>query len=312
MSTRLPRPATPRAKVYWLPTVRALKVATLQEMARQVREYRSHERLRTRVRQIMADAGVESGDYDGEIRAIWDFVCKNVRYQRDPIGAEHITGPLAIDEQIDEGYAAEDCESIVTYAATLFAANGTWSEFEIYGFDPGEPTKFTHVALAIRPNGTAGASGRWVIFDTVGACHRQGFGLGDTVWRPGLPIERWSLEGKQVPTKVHALNPIRGAAAPKGRTTMEDIFDLGFGDVDPAAVASSIINALGAGVASGANIYGAVTGKTNTGAGQLSPAQLAELQRQQAAGLPWWKDPRYSWVLYAGAALLAAKALRVI
>lgn len=287
-------------------------------MARQVREYRGDEKLRTRVRQIMADAGVPSGDYVGEVRAVWDFVCRNIRYQHDPLGIEHITGPRALDDQIDEGYAAEDCESIVAYAATLFAANGTWSEFEIYGFDPGQPDKFTHVALAVRPHG----SRAFITFDPVGACHRQGFGLGDTVWKPGLPIERWSLEGRKVKTPTIALSS-RGQQAPststmsgaaKGPTMFQQAYTLGFGDVDPLALVQGIRGAIDSGLLSAANIYSAVnTAKPGQGGvNTLTPAQLAELQRQQAAGHQWWNDPKYRWILYAGAALLAAKALRVI
>lgn len=148
--------------------------------------------LRRRYRELTY--GLPSMDYEGEIRAVWDFVVGNIRYQRDPLGAEHITSPKEIDRQIrEEGAAAEDCESIALYAATLFAAGGLRSEFEIQGRNPAFPERFSHCALRVL-NPT---SKQWTSFDPVGAFAYPGFGLGDTLAVPGDPVQHFALTGER-------------------------------------------------------------------------------------------------------------------
>lgn len=166
--------------------------ATLQWMARVVRDRESHPRIRARARQITAD--VDQLDVDGEIKAVWDWVTSHVRYLRDPLHTEHLTDPVELDEQIDDGDAAEDCEGIALYAATLLAAMGIASVFEAQGQDAAQPDRFTHCALLALNSRTH----RAVSFDPVGALEFENFGLGDTVHRPGDPVERWTLEGRRL------------------------------------------------------------------------------------------------------------------
>src|SRR5438874_11348942 len=111
------------------PDGESMTVGTLRTMAQLVRTQSEHPRIRARARRVLADAGVASMDYDGMLRAVFAFVRDHVRYVRDPVGAEYVTDPVELDYQIDDGDAAEDCESLALYAATLLASIGMVSEF---------------------------------------------------------------------------------------------------------------------------------------------------------------------------------------
>lgn len=167
---------------------------TLRVMADVVKRRHTDPRMRNRVRSIFYDYNVPSADHDAEIAAVYDFIIRHIRYQRDPLGVEYITDPVTLDEQIDEGGAAEDCESLALYAATLFAAAGLPSEFDIMGPRAGEQ-RFTHCALAVQNPRTKA----WTSFDPVGEYHYPGnFTLGDTIFIEGMARERWGLDGKRV------------------------------------------------------------------------------------------------------------------
>lgn len=169
-------------------------VGTLQWMAELVRNQHLDPRIRNRALGIFARAGVASHDYDGQIGAIWDFILQRVRYVRDPLGAEHLTEPVELDHRIDEGTAAEDCESLATYAATLFASVGIVSEFEAQAKNAAKPDTFTHCSLQVQHPETK----RWISFDLVGASRfPETFGLGDTLHRANERVELWTLDGNR-------------------------------------------------------------------------------------------------------------------
>jgi len=169
-------------------------VGTVQLMARCIREGAQDPAIRARARELFR--GLASFDSDGEIRAVWNHVLANVRYQRDPVGAEHLTMAGELDRQVDDGDAAEDCDGMVLYAGALLGAAGIPVLLETQGRRADEPTKFTHVALqAVNPE-----TKQLTSFDPVAALKYPGFSLGDTVHQPGEPIERWDLDGRKVPT----------------------------------------------------------------------------------------------------------------
>jgi len=190
-------------------TIRLL-LATLR------REY-THPRIRARARQLFAD--LEPMDFDGEIRAVWEWVTdpRVLRYMRDPVGVEHITTPERLDREIDEGGAAEDCESIVLYAATLLAAAGIKSELVAIGYDPRKPEHFRHLMMyAIHPT-----TGERIAFDPTAAQRFAEWNLGDTIERPGWPSRAWSLDGARVMPRPGTL-----ADCAFGDVNLEDVIDV--------------------------------------------------------------------------------------
>jgi hypothetical protein len=226
----------------------ATNAYTVQQMARIVRDQHIDPMLRRRYRELTL--GLDSMDYDAEVAAVWDFVCRNVRYQRDPLGAEHVTLPTELDRQIrEDGQAAEDCESIALYAATLFAAGGLKSEFEIQGKDPSRPRAFSHCALRVQNPRTK----KWVSFDPIGAYAFPGnFTLGDSLAVPGAPLEHWSLDGDRVDS---ALGELLGDVESTG-SFLGDCFGDAASDLAAAkAIGDPIAKALAS-----AGIYGAIIG----------------------------------------------------
>lgn len=266
------------------------------------------EQLRTRTRELFA--GVESLDDFGEIRAVWDFINTHVRYQRNNLGAQHLTDPAELDRQIDEGDAAEACASLAMYAAALFAVAGRRSQFVIGEKDPKKPGEFTHAWLRVevkRPR-----SG-WLWFDPVGFAYWPAtFQLGDTVSKPGELLELWNLDGERIARMAY---------------NETDPYNAMLGDAGQEAL--SIIDQI-AGGASAAGPYGALFGgaiKAGEGIAAAAGSQTAKNYLAQggakaqadkaakdkaAAGASWWdKLPTWQKVAgIAGAAVVGGSILK--
>jgi hypothetical protein len=196
---------------------------TVRKLAELVRARHLHPRMRARCRWLFR--GLPSMDYAGELRRVWDFLTANVafRYMRDPLGAEHITDPVELDKEIDDGSAAEDCESIACYAATLLAACGFSSVFEIQGRNPNLPKDFKHCALVVKMPGT----GELVSFDPVGFYFfGPSFDLGDSLHAPGEPIELWNLDGERQTMLGEYFS---------ADTDSDDLWESALGDIGDAA-----------------------------------------------------------------------------
>lgn len=182
-----------RVTVYQFPGGYPGTAATLRLMSQVLREEYGDPRMRARFRTITRD--VAPLDVWGEVEAVWNFCLENIRYQRDPPGIEHITRPVDLDKQIERGTAAEDCESMALYAATLLAAGGIPSAWEAQGRDRARRDRFKHCSLIV----TNPRTGEEASFDLVGAVEVDGFTLGDTLHRDGDPVERWSaLDGERI------------------------------------------------------------------------------------------------------------------
>jgi hypothetical protein len=225
------------------PDGQSMTVGTLQTMAALVRKQSEHPRIRDRALRVLAAAGVASMDYDGMIRAVFDFVRDHVRYVRDPVGAEYVTDPVELDFKVDEGIAAEDCESLALYASALLASIGIVSEFETQAKDLSDPLRATHCSLQVRNP----RNGEWLSFDLVGAAAYPGdFDLGDTLAKPGEHVERWNLDGEQTTTTTTTKEktPMRRMHL-AGIVSASDFGD-GMGD------ATSTITEVGKSTASGA------------------------------------------------------------
>ena len=197
----MPSPAT-RARPWDPGGLRQVEIAggnawcrtTIGVLARMVREQHTDPQIRRRAVQLLSqyEPGVDGLDV---IRAVWELVTSELRYVRDPLGVEWLTDPIELDTEIDEGWAAEDCESLVGYAATLLAALGIRSRFEAQAKDPAKRDLLSHLALVVRvPQG-----GGWISFDPTGRHYFPGFSLGDSLLEPQEHVEYFdSLTGARV------------------------------------------------------------------------------------------------------------------
>lgn len=202
---------------------------TVAVLAEHVAEAYTHPRIRARVRQLFA--GLAPYDEIGEVRAIYDWTTDAIRYQRDPLGTEHVTTPIQLDEEIDAGDAAEDCESLTSYAAALLAAAGYRPQFEAVGWNPTSRGTMNHLFLSVEmPDGSR------VSLDPTAAQRFHGFALGEDLTRPELPRKAWNIDGTPITRgraeMVRFRNPMAEAA---------------LGDINPADVIDALFK-IGGGI----------------------------------------------------------------
>jgi transglutaminase-like putative cysteine protease len=95
-------------------------------------------------------------DYLSEMVALYHFVCRAVRYQRDPATVELVKTPRATLET-----GVGDCDDIATLLAALILLCGSQARFVTVGFRHHGP--FTHVYC----EGLDPRTKRWVALDPV-------------------------------------------------------------------------------------------------------------------------------------------------
>jgi len=69
-------------------------------------------------------SGTKSHNYAQEAKAIAEFVQKNVRYVKDPLGIEYLQDPLMMIENLERGIATGDCDDMSLLIATLLLSIG--------------------------------------------------------------------------------------------------------------------------------------------------------------------------------------------
>lgn len=276
----------------------ATTVGTLETMANVLQKEHLDPRIRTRMRQILRAAQLDSMDMNGEILAVWNFILSNVRYVRDPLGAEHITAPVELDKEVDDGSAMEDCESIALYAATLLASIGIPSQFEIQGRRPSRPDRFTHCALVVQNPRTK----EWISFDPIGYWEYPGqFWLGDTLHRQGEPLQRFDLFGQRA----------QGVTGSSARRLVTALLGDSYTDLKTTekytTPAANILSQLGP---YGMIIGAAIQGGTALADTQIHPSQIPGSGAAASSGSTASSGARPIRMLTTQAGLRAAQAAR--
>lgn len=138
---------------------------TVAHMRRLVISARKDPQVIQLVRRICA--GLEPGDYNSEILAIYQWVCARVRYVRDIHEVELLIAPQRLvemalhDEQTGQRSASGDCDDISMLLASLLMAVGNECRFLVVGFEPNKPSHvFCQVAVragVVGGGNTAGA-----------------------------------------------------------------------------------------------------------------------------------------------------------
>jgi transglutaminase-like putative cysteine protease len=100
--------------------------------------------------------GLRPKDYLSELIALHHFVCRTVRYQRDPLTVELVKTPMAT---LRTGVG--DCDDIATLLGALVLLCGSPARFVTVGFRP--DGTFTHVFA----EGQDPRTRRWVTLDPV-------------------------------------------------------------------------------------------------------------------------------------------------
>jgi transglutaminase-like putative cysteine protease len=124
---------------------------TLAALCELAKEGRKDMRVRTVVEHIVHK--LEPGDYASEAYAIYAWVCRNIRYLRDPHDVELVKDPANVLKS-----KAADCDEIATLLAAMLMSCGVPCRFCVVSFRKGVPS---HVFC----QGLIG--GKWVTFDPV-------------------------------------------------------------------------------------------------------------------------------------------------
>ena len=151
--------------------------ATVREIARLVDYDLQHQKLRLLATKILRRNAVPSKSYLSEARALFSYVAKRVRYQKDPVGLETVQSPT-----VTLNLGAGDCDDHSGLVAGLAAAVGIPARFRVVGYSP---DRLVHIFPELFINGS------WWPADTTEP--QQGFG-----WRPPkFPYERlYRMDGQ--------------------------------------------------------------------------------------------------------------------
>jgi transglutaminase-like putative cysteine protease len=127
---------------------------TIAEMRRLALAAQTDWPLRRLVERICR--GLEAKDYLSELAALYYFVCRHIRYQRDPLTVELVKTPMAT---LRTGVG--DCDDIATLLAAMALLCGSDARLVTASFKRRGP--FTHVFCeALDPK-----TKRWVTLDPV-------------------------------------------------------------------------------------------------------------------------------------------------
>jgi len=124
---------------------------TIKRMEDLVQQGKVHPDIIAKATEIVR--GVPAKDYEGEARAIFNWVKQNVRYTRDPNGAEMLQAPWVTLKR-----RAADCDCSSTLLNSLAEAVGLRTGFSTVKADRANPGEFSHVYSVIQtPAGWRGA-----------------------------------------------------------------------------------------------------------------------------------------------------------
>ena len=170
---------------------------TVREIARHVQADLQRPGIRLLATEILRH--IPSKDQEAEARAIYDYVSRSIRYQKDPIGIETVQSPL-----VTLRLKAGDCDDHVALVAALALSVGIPARLRVVGYFKDE---MVHIFPELNINN------RWTVADTT----EPGRGFG---WRPPtFPVERlYNLNGEvdsmnlsQIPTGTPTRGQVKGS-----------------------------------------------------------------------------------------------------
>ena len=141
-----------RATLQAIPSGSAGTRATLQHMRRLVREYKKTLPMRQLALSIVRHVNGHK-NFAGEVRAIHDYVRRNIRYVKDVNGVETLATPIATLEN-----RAGDCDDQSVLLATLLESIGHPTRFVAIKMRPLGPYVHVYTETRIGP--------RWVPLET--------------------------------------------------------------------------------------------------------------------------------------------------
>jgi hypothetical protein len=120
---------------------------------------------------ILRQHAVQPKDYQGEIKALFGWVQRNIRYTKDPVRVEVLHSPERLLQ-----LRAGDCDDFTILLGALLEAIGHPIRLVLSGPDARQPRLFTHVFLEVSHRG------QWVPLDAT-----MPYPMG---WSPSSPVKK--------------------------------------------------------------------------------------------------------------------------
>jgi transglutaminase-like putative cysteine protease len=103
---------------------------------------------------ILRKAGVPEKDRAGEVRALFEWVRRNIRYTRDIFRVELLHSARRLLE-----LRAGDCDDQTILLSSLLLSTGHPVRLVLAGFQPGRPHAYSHIYPEVH------VAGRWIAVD---------------------------------------------------------------------------------------------------------------------------------------------------
>ncbi len=127
-------------------------LATLETMAKIITTISRHPRFRLFTQEIVRNAKAPEYDHEAEVRSLWSWVRRNIRYIRDPHSFEWLQSPV-----VTVLWRSGDCDCQTILLSSMLMSIGYPVRLVIVGnkAPEGKPPKFHHVYLSaqFRRNG---------------------------------------------------------------------------------------------------------------------------------------------------------------
>jgi transglutaminase-like putative cysteine protease len=127
---------------------------TLEQIQALIRQGVKDFYVRQRAIDILLARGVRPKDYLGEIKALFEWVQKNVRYTKDPFRLEVLHSARRILE-----LRAGDCDDMTILLGAMLESIGHPTRLVIVGPNPFRPRLFSHIYLEVHYRG------KWIPLD---------------------------------------------------------------------------------------------------------------------------------------------------
>lgn len=144
---------------------------TVAKMRGLIREGARDFYVRQHAIDVLLASGVPAKDYAAEIRTLFEWVQRNVRYTRDPFGVELLHSARRMLE-----LRAGDCDDMSVVLGALVEAIGHPVRIVLTGSNVARPSVFTHVYVE------AYCRGRWIPLDAT-----MPYPMG---WAPHAPVKK--------------------------------------------------------------------------------------------------------------------------
>lgn len=185
-----PLPRLPRISRRLIPRGYAGTMETAQHMKALIRAGSKDFYVRQKAIDILLERGIRPKDYRGEIKALFEWVQRNVRYTKDPFRVEVLHSARRMLE-----LRAGDCDDMAILLGAMLQSVGHPVRLVLTGPDLLRPRLFTHVYLE------AYHRGRWIALDAT-----MPYPMG---WAPRAPVRR-VIPIRRRPTMLSQDTNLRG------------------------------------------------------------------------------------------------------